>query len=263
MSPPRYRSIAAYLGGARVLRSRDGAPSGNRIQPHSPAPVEQQVAALERLTAPASTTCAGVLPGAAGSGALIDLRSLARRHGWSVLPLHASSPEEQDRAVSPLRAQRSSCPTNVAEAHHYRRHYRRNRQRPGARRQPSPWSGLPILQVGRISQASANQRAGRAATAPGRASASIRWTTSCAVPPRHPEVMRADLSPRRSCSERWARAVGVSRMAGCTARRPRGARRGTARRLERTRSRTGKCAVPFASAFGPIDRGSAPPEWRR
>ena len=61
----------------------------------------------------------------------------------------------------------------------------------------SPWSGLPTLQVARISQASANQRAGRAGrTGPGRA---IRLypLEDFVRRPAHdtPEIARADLAP--------------------------------------------------------------------
>ena len=61
----------------------------------------------------------------------------------------------------------------------------------------SPWSGLPTLKVARISQASANQRAGRAGrTAPGRA---IRLypLEDFVRRPAHdaPEIVRADLAP--------------------------------------------------------------------
>jgi ATP-dependent helicase HrpB len=61
----------------------------------------------------------------------------------------------------------------------------------------SPWSGLPVLEIARISQASANQRAGRAGrTGPGRA---IRLYPLEDFVRRAahetPEILRADLSP--------------------------------------------------------------------
>jgi ATP-dependent helicase HrpB len=61
----------------------------------------------------------------------------------------------------------------------------------------SPWSGLPTLQVARISQASANQRAGRAGrTGPGRV-VRLYPAEDFARRPAHdtPEIARADLAP--------------------------------------------------------------------
>ena len=51
----------------------------------------------------------------------------------------------------------------------------------------SPWTGLPSLHVGRISKASANQRAGQGGTNTGgpRDSALSRRKISIAVPNRH------------------------------------------------------------------------------
>jgi ATP-dependent helicase HrpB len=126
------------------------------------------------------------------------LAPLAQAKDLLVVPLHGDlPPAEQNRAVTPASKRKVILSTNVAEtsvtidgvvavidsglariASH------------------SPWSGLPKLSVGKISQASAIQRAGRAGrTGPGRA---IR------LYPRHdfdsrrafdvPEVARLDLS---------------------------------------------------------------------
>ena len=140
------------------------------------------------------------LPGAAEiRRAHTACAGLARRRDWAVFPLHGDQPpEEQDRAVAPSRQRKIILSTNVAEssitidgigavidcglarvAGH------------------SPWSGLPTLQVARISRASADQRAGRAGrTGPGIA---IRLypLEDFVRRPAHdtPEVARADLAP--------------------------------------------------------------------
>jgi ATP-dependent helicase HrpB len=123
---------------------------------------------------------------------------LALRHDLLVLPLHGElSTAEQDRVVQPADRRKLILSTNVAEssvtidgvvavidsglariAGH------------------SPWSGLPTLQVARISQAAAKQRAGRAGrTRPGRC---LRLYTAqdYAARAEHeaPEVQRLDLA---------------------------------------------------------------------
>src|ERR1035437_532663 len=61
----------------------------------------------------------------------------------------------------------------------------------------SPWSGLPALQVARISQASANQRAGRAGrTGPGRAIRLYPLEDFVRRPAQDvPQILREDLAP--------------------------------------------------------------------
>lgn len=192
--------IAAFLGGAEVLRA-EGRQYPLRIDytPHSAAPVEEQVArALE--------SCDGAghvlvfLPGAA------EIRrtqsacaALARRRGWAVLPLHGDQPpEEQDRAVAPSSQTKVILATNVAESSITIEGVTTVIDSGLARTaEHSAWSGLAVLRVARISQASANQRAGRAGrTAPGRA---IRLypLEDFVRRPAHdtPEIFRADLSP--------------------------------------------------------------------
>lgn len=123
--------------------------------------------------------------------------ALARQHDLSLVPLAGSlSTEEQDRAVRAALQRKVILSTNVAEtsitidgvvavvdlglariASH------------------APWSGLPMLVTGKISQASAIQRAGRAGrTQPGRC---LRLYTrqDFEARPAHlpPEVCRLDL----------------------------------------------------------------------
>ena len=126
------------------------------------------------------------------------LEPFARTRGILVLPLHGDlSPMEQHRAVTPAGQPKVILSTNVAEtsvtidgvvavidsglariASH------------------SPWSGLPRLAVGKISQASAIQRAGRAGrTAPGRALRLFpRHDFESRRPYEIPEIGRLDLS---------------------------------------------------------------------
>ena len=138
------------------------------------------------------------LPGAAEiRRASEKLAALAETRDLLLLPLHGDlSPAEQRRAVEPADRRKVILSTNVAEtsvtidgvvavidsglariASH------------------SPWSGLPVLAVSKISQASAVQRAGRAGrTRPGRV---LRLYTrpdfESRRPHEIPEIARLDL----------------------------------------------------------------------
>lgn len=168
--------IAAYLDGCPVLRSE-----GKRFDvaiEHLPRsderPLHEQVAgAVRRLVGEGLDGDVLVfLPGAAEiRRAQTACAELADKQNLLVLPLHGDlTAAEQDRAVKPAAQRKIILSTNVAEssvtidgvvavidaglarvAGH------------------SPWSGLPTLEVARISKASATQRAGRAGrTRPGR-----------------------------------------------------------------------------------------------
>ena len=126
------------------------------------------------------------------------LAPLARAQGILVLPLHGDlPPTEQKRAVTPAGQPKVILSTNVAETSVTIEGVVAVIDSGLARiASHSPWSGLPRLATGKISQASAIQRAGRAGrTAPGRA---LR------LYPRHdfesrrpydvPEIGRLDLS---------------------------------------------------------------------
>ena len=140
------------------------------------------------------------LPGAAEiRRAQAACAAIAQRQGWLVLPLHGDqSPEEQDRAVGPSERRKVILSTNVAESSITIDGVSAVIDSGVARvASHSPWSGLPVLQVSRISQASANQRAGRAGrTGPGCA---IRLypLEDFVRRPAHdsPEIARADLAP--------------------------------------------------------------------
>jgi ATP-dependent helicase HrpB len=195
--------VAGYLGGARVLRAEGRQyPLEIEYTPHGAAALEEQVAgALERVAARGIVGHVLVfLPGAAEiRRAQSKCAALAGRLGWLLLPLHGDqSPEEQDRAMVPSRQRKVILATNVAESSI-------TIEGAGAVIDSglarvaghSPWSGLPTLHVARISQASANQRAGRAGrTGPGCA---IRLypLEDFVRRPAHdtPEIARADLAP--------------------------------------------------------------------
>jgi ATP-dependent helicase HrpB len=195
--------VARFLGGARVMRSEGRQyPLEIEYTPHSAAPLEERVAAaLERLAARGLGGHALVfLPGAAEiRRAHTACAPLARRNGWLLLPLHGDqSPEEQDRAVGPSDRRKVILSTNVAESSITIEGVSAVIDSGLARiASHSPWSGLPTLQVTRISQASANQRAGRAGrTGPGRAVRLYPLEDFARRPAQDtPEIARADLAP--------------------------------------------------------------------
>jgi ATP-dependent helicase HrpB len=195
--------VAAYLGDARVLRSEGRQhPLEIEYTPHSASPLEEQVAvALGRLgSLPHGEHVLVFLPGAAEiRRAQNTCSAIARRNGWDLLALHGDqSPAEQDRAVAPSDQTKIILSTNVAESSITIDGVSAVIDGGLARvAGHSPWSGLPTLQVARISQASANQRAGRAGrTGPGRA---IRLYSreDFARRPAHdvPQILREDLAP--------------------------------------------------------------------
>jgi len=167
--------VAKYLGGCPILRS-EGKLHELTIEytPHSPAPLEEQVAsALEKLTQRGVTGDVLVfLPGAVEiRRAARAVEPLASRLGLLVVPLHGDlSPAEQDRAVGPADRPKVILSTNVAESSVTIEGVTAVIDSGLARvAADSPWTGLPSVEVRRISQASATQRAGRAGrTAPGR-----------------------------------------------------------------------------------------------
>ena len=194
--------IARFLGDCPVLRSEGRLfPLEIAHQPYSAAPFEAQVAAaVDRLLCEKRSGDVLVfLPGAAEiRRAARECQALAARHGLLVLPLHGDLPAaDQDRAVSPAAQQKLILSTNVAESSITVEGVTAVIDSGLARvASDSPWTGLPTLNVSRISKASATQRAGRAArTAPGRA---IRLYTleDFSRRPDHdaPEIMRRELS---------------------------------------------------------------------
>lgn len=165
-------AVGAYLQ-CPVIRSEGRLfPVQISYRPHSPAPLEDQV-----RTALADTLSTGVqgdvlifLPGSAEIR-----RSIRAAEPFAgqmlLLPLYGDlSPEEQDHAVLPAAQRKAIFSTNVAESSLTIDGVTVVIDSGLARiARDNPFSGLPTLEVGRISKASANQRAGRAGrTAAGR-----------------------------------------------------------------------------------------------
>jgi ATP-dependent helicase HrpB len=139
------------------------------------------------------------LPGAAEiRRAMRESQGVARRAGLLVLPLHGDlSPAEQDRAIAPAQQRKVILATNVAESSVTVEGVNAVIDSGLARIATySQWTGLPTLHVGRVSKASAKQRAGRAGrTGPGRV-LRLYSTEDYLRRPEHdePEITRSDLS---------------------------------------------------------------------
>jgi ATP-dependent helicase HrpB len=167
--------VARYLGGCPIVRS-EGRLFDLSVQhlPYSPEPLHLQVrSAVELLLRERHAGHTLVfLPGAAEiRRTMRECETLARGAGLLVLPLHGDlSPAEQDRAVAPSAQPKLILATNVAESSVTVEGVTAVIDSGLARFATySPWTGLPTLHVGRVSQASARQRAGRAGrTGPGR-----------------------------------------------------------------------------------------------
>ncbi len=161
---------------------------------------EQISAAVRKLTVPGTSGDLLVfLPGAGEiRRAQEACAELATHRGFVVLPLHGDlSPDEQDRAIARGARRRVILATNVAETSVTIDGVTAVIDSGLARiAGHSPWTGLPTLRVGKISQASAEQRAGRAGrTAPGsclRLYTQHDYNTRVGYHP--PEVERLDLA---------------------------------------------------------------------
>ncbi len=194
--------VAQFLG-APVLRSEGRLhPLDIEYTPHSAAALEAQVAAaLERVAADGLEGHALVfLPGAAEiRRTQAACAPLAARHGWLLAPLYGDqSPAEQDRAIALSTQPKVILSTNVAESSVTIEGVRVVIDSGLVRvAGHSPWSGLPTLSLSRISQSSANQRAGRAGrTGPGRV-VRLYPREDFVRRPLHdvPEILREDLAP--------------------------------------------------------------------
>jgi ATP-dependent helicase HrpB len=169
--------------------------------PYSPEPLKVQVRkAVELLT---DTNHCGdtlvFLPGAAEiRSAMRECDALARRAELLMLPLHGSlPPKEQDQALAPASQRKLILATNVAESSVTVEGVTAVIDSGLARvASYSPWNGLPTLHIGRVSKASAKQRAGRAGrTAPGRVLRLYTEEDYARRPEQDaPEILRADLS---------------------------------------------------------------------
>jgi len=193
--------VARFLGDCPVVRSE-----GRLFEltvshtPYSAAPLEAQVAAAVESVLAEPGDVLVFLPGAAEiRRSMRACEDLGRRRDILLVPLHGDlSPAEQDLAVTPADRRKIVFSTNIAESSITIDGVRVVIDS-GLARIPfdSPWTGLPSLEVRRISKASAKQRAGRAGrTGPGRV---IRLYTAEDFHrrPDHddPEILRRELSP--------------------------------------------------------------------
>jgi ATP-dependent helicase HrpB len=198
--------VARYLG-ASIVRS-EGRRFDVAIEHLSAEEAARPDARLEDLVARAVRRLhrEGVagdvlvfLPGAAEIRRAGDaLAAWAETAGVDVVPLHGDlPPDAQDRAVRPGPRRKVILSTNVAESSVTIEGVVAVVDSGLARvASHSPWSGLPTLEVKRISRASAAQRAGRAGRlAPGRA---LRLYTRADHDGRAefdvPEILREDLA---------------------------------------------------------------------
>jgi len=168
---------------------------------YSPKPLEAQVRDAVQLLIGEhhSGDILIFLPGAAEiRRAMRECEAVARRAKLLTLPLHgALPPKEQDRALAPAPQQKVIFTTNVAESSVTVEGVTAVIDSGLARfASNSAWSGLPTLHVGRVSKASAKQRAGRAGrTAPGRVLRLYSEEDYLRRPDQDvPEIMRSDLS---------------------------------------------------------------------
>jgi len=198
--------VARFLGDCPVVRSEGRVfPLSITHVPYSPEPLPVQMRkAVELLMKQQhSGNILAFLPGIAEiRQAARECDAVARRAGLVVLPLHGDlSPAEQDRAVLPPTPpnleRRLILATNVAESSVTVEGVTAVIDSGLARVSSySPWTGLPTLQVGRISKASATQRAGRAGrTGPGEV-LRLYPEEDYLLRPEHesPEILRSDLS---------------------------------------------------------------------
>jgi ATP-dependent helicase HrpB len=206
--------VAQFLVGCPIVRS-EGKLFDLAIKhlPYSPEPLELQVKnAVELLVDSGHSGDTLVfLPGSVEiRRAMRACDDVARRAGALVLPLYGSlPPKEQDRALSPASQPKLILATNVAESSITVEGVTAVIDSGLARFAAySPWSGLATLQVGRVSKASAKQRAGRAGrTAPGRVLRLYTEEDYSRRPEQDaPEILRSDLS--QLCLE--LRAMGIA-----------------------------------------------------
>ena len=186
--------------------------------PYSPQPLHEQVKnAFEMLLREGRDgEILAFLPGAAEiRRAMRACEPAARAANRVVLPLFGDlPPAEQDRAIAPAPQRKLILSTNVAESSVTIDGVTAVIDSGLARIAAwSPWTGLPTLRVGRVSKASARQRAGRAGrTAAGRV---LRLYSQMDYQQRAefdtPEILRSDLA--QLCLALRAMGMGIDRPA--------------------------------------------------
>lgn len=195
-------SIAEYLGAPPILRI-PGKMYPVDIRHARPGPPRRIVDSVcEQIPLAAGRNEGDMLVFLPGVGEILqtarNLERLADKHQWELLPLYGDlSPPEQDRVLAPAAHRKIILATNVAETSLTIDGVRIVIDSGWARMQRVDAAvGLNVLQLEPISQASAEQRAGRAGrTAPG-----VCWRLWDEIThrsrPRHtdPEILRVDLA---------------------------------------------------------------------
>ena len=194
--------VAHFLDDCPVLRSEGRVfPLSIQHLPYSPKPLDAQVSDAVGLLLQEGQTghILVFLPGIAEiRRAMRACDAVARAADMLVLPLHGDlTPAEQDLAVSPSARRKLILATNVAESSVTVEGVAAVIDSGLARfATHSPWTGLQTLHIGRVSKASARQRAGRAGrTGPGRV-LRLYPEEDFAQRPDHdvPEILRSELS---------------------------------------------------------------------
>ncbi|MFT4114430.1 ATP-dependent helicase HrpB [Silvibacterium sp.] len=194
--------LTEFLGGVPLLHSEGRTfPVTVEHLPYSSQPPEAQVRnAVEKLMNEGHDGSILVfLPGVAEiRRSMRECDAVVRRHDLLALPLYGGlTPEEQDLAVAPSFRRKVIFATNVAESSVTVAGVTAVIDSGLARvASHSVWTGLPTLEVARVSKASATQRAGRAGrTAPGRV-LRLYPEEDFLRRPEHdtPEILRSDLS---------------------------------------------------------------------
>lgn len=194
--------VAEFLGGCSIMNAPGRMfPLTIAYMPNAAEPLHVLVRmAVQRLSREGHKGHALVfLPGAAEiRRCMRECEGVAQSSGLLMLPLHGDlSPAEQDRAVGPSVQPKLIFSTNVAESSVTVEGVTAVIDSGLARiAAHSPWTGMPTLEVKRISKASATQRAGRAGrTAPGQV---LRLYSEIDFSQRAdhdaPEILRGELS---------------------------------------------------------------------
>ena len=194
--------ISTFLGNCPIVRSEGRQfPLSIRHTPYSPETLSVLMRkAVATLAAEQHRgNILAFLPGLAEiRQAMRECNAVAQQAGMLVLPLHGDlTPAEQDRAVLPGSERRLILATNVAESSVTVEGVTTVIDSGLARLAThSPWTGLQTLHVGRVSKASAIQRAGRAGRlAPGQVIRLYPEEDYLLRPEQDiPEILRSDLS---------------------------------------------------------------------
>lgn len=202
--------VARYLGGCPIIHSKGRTfPVEIEHRAATGEPLEDRVAAAVGDVADDGDTLI-FLPGVAEINRCIDaLTPLADREGRLLLPLHGSMRvEDQVAAIRPADRPKIICSTNIAETSLTIEGVTTVVDSGLARvARYDPQRGLDRLELSRISQASATQRAGRAGRVrPGRCVRLYSANDFAAMQPFDtPEIARVDLAQTVLALHAWGR----------------------------------------------------------